>query len=93
MGNNKGTSGDVTRTVKCVLCDRQFRGDVKMVNKLYKLHMEKAHGETVANDPLKQDNAAYIRGASKYKQKDQVTEFKRFHEGKAIYNEFKEELY
>lgn len=23
-----------------------------MVNKLYKLHMEKAHGETVTNDPF-----------------------------------------
>ena len=63
-----------------------------MVNKLFKLHMEKVHGETVSIDPSKEDNTAHIRGASKYKQKDQVTELKRFHEGKAIYNEVKEDF-
>ena len=63
-----------------------------MVNKLYKLHKEKAHMETVSSDPLQEDNIVHISGASKYKQKDQLTPFKIFHEGKDMYNQMKEAM-
>ena len=90
MGNNKGTRGDVTRTIKCLACDRQFRGDGKMVNKLVKLHMLKEHGNTVPNDPCKSESTAYAE--LKITQKDQPKEFKRIQVGRDVYNEIREEL-
>ena len=63
--------------------EEMSRWSISCTSSTWKRHMGKQSPMT----HLKQDNTAYIRGASKYKQKDQVTELKRFHEGKAIYNE------
>ena len=35
--------GGVIRTFVCPHCDRQFRGDERNVNKIIRLHLEKAH--------------------------------------------------
>ena len=35
--------GGTIRTMVCPLCDRQFRGDERNVNKIIRLHLEKAH--------------------------------------------------
>ena len=43
------TSGKQTRTAICPICDRQFRGDYKMVNKLLSLHDKKVHPDISFN--------------------------------------------
>lgn len=42
--NNQHSAGNVTRTGQCYICERFYKGDVKMVNKLMKMHMSKSHG-------------------------------------------------
>jgi hypothetical protein len=62
-----------------------------VVNKLFKMHMAREHGQIIPNDPSKMDNTTYVRGASKHTQKDQPTEFKKVLGGKDVYSEiFKE---
>ena len=39
----KMLSGGCISTIVCPLCDRQFRGDERNVNKIIRLHLEKAH--------------------------------------------------
>ena len=63
------TAGEWTRTLQCTICDRQFRGNPRTVNKLFKLHM-KTHGQSVSNDPI-QGECVYIAGTVKHGQKDQ----------------------
>lgn len=40
-------SGSFIRTIKCVECNKQYRGDVRTVNKLMKLHMKIVHKENM----------------------------------------------
>ena len=48
-------SGSIIETQRCPHCDRQFRGNIRSVCKLMKLHLEKTHKETHPYDKLFND--------------------------------------
>ena len=42
--------GVYNRTSKCLICDKKFRGSIKMVNKIKYLHFKANHPEYDAHD-------------------------------------------